>query len=87
MIIPEDSVVPEEPATMNPDLYQRVALRLDVAEYRLKKGDVAVLLDRVPHPSGGEPGVVLEVYNAVLSSHGSNRPDVVPTLLAGRGSP
>ena len=53
---------------MKPELYERVALRLDVAEHRLKKGDVAVLVDRVPHPSGGEPGVVLEVFNAVGES-------------------
>lgn len=53
---------------MKPDLYERVALRLDVTEHRLKKGDVAVLVDRVPHPSGGEPGVVLEVFNAIGES-------------------
>jgi hypothetical protein len=58
----------EASATMKPELYERVALRLDVAEHRLKKGDVAVLVDRVPHPSGGEPGVVLEVFNAVGES-------------------
>jgi hypothetical protein len=37
-------------------------------EHFLKKGDVAVLIDRVPHPSGGEPGVVLEVFNALGDS-------------------
>jgi hypothetical protein len=49
-------------------LYQRVALARDVDEHRLKKGDVAVLIDRVPHPSGGEEGVVLEVFNALGAS-------------------
>jgi len=53
---------------VKPNLYQRVALRLDVTEHRLKKGDVAVLVDRVPHPSGGEAGVVLEVFNAIGES-------------------
>lgn len=53
---------------MTPQLYERVALRHDQAEHRLKKGDVAVLVDRVPHPSGGEPGVVLEVFNAIGES-------------------
>ena len=53
---------------MKPELYQRVALRRDVDEHHLKKGDVAMLVDRVPHPSGGEPGVVLEVFNAVGES-------------------
>ena len=27
-----------------------------------------MLIDRVPHPSGGEPGVVLEVFNALGES-------------------
>jgi hypothetical protein len=53
---------------MTPDLYQRVALRRDLDEHRLKAGDVAVLIDRVPHPSGGEGGVVLEVFNALGAS-------------------
>ncbi len=53
---------------MIPELYQRVALRRDLDEHRLKAGDVAVLLDRVPHPSGGENGVILEVFNALGES-------------------
>ncbi len=53
---------------MMPELYERVALRRDVNEHSLKKGDVALLIDRVPHPSGGESGVVLEVFNAVGES-------------------
>ncbi len=54
---------------MKPELYQRVALRRDVADHRLMRGDVAVLVDRVvPHPSGGEPGVVLEVFNTIGES-------------------
>jgi len=53
---------------MKPDLYQRVALRRDVTDHCLKSGDVAVLVDRVPHPTGGEPGVVLEVFNAIGES-------------------
>ena len=53
---------------MKPELYQRVALRRDVADHRLMRGDVAVLVDRVPHPSGGESGVVLEVFNAIGES-------------------
>ncbi len=58
----------EESATMTLPLYQRVALVRDLDEYRLKRGDVAVLIDRVPHPSGGEEGVVLEVFNALGAS-------------------
>jgi hypothetical protein len=53
---------------MTPDPYQRVALRRDLDEHRLKAGDVAVLIDRAPHLSGGEGGVVLEVFNALGAS-------------------
>jgi hypothetical protein len=53
---------------MKPELYERVALCRDVNGHFLRKGDVAVLIDRVPHPSCGEPGVVLEVFNAVGES-------------------
>ena len=53
---------------MKLDLYQRVALRRDVADHKLRKGDVAVLVDRVPHPGGQEDGCVLEVFNAVGDS-------------------
>jgi hypothetical protein len=53
---------------MKLDLYQRVALVRDFPEYRLKKGDVAMLIDYVPHPGGGEDGYVLEVFNALGES-------------------
>lgn len=49
-------------------LYQRVSLRRDVLEHGLKKGDVAMLVDYVPHPAGGEDGCVLEVFNALGDS-------------------
>lgn len=49
-------------------LYHRVALRRDFLEYGLKQGDVAVLVDYVPHPSGGEDGCLLEVFNALGDS-------------------
>ena len=48
--------------------YQRVALKRDLPEHDLKKGDVAVLVDHVPHPEGGEQGCVLEVFNALGES-------------------
>ena len=53
---------------MNLELYQHVALTRDLPEHRLRKGDVGVLVDRVPHPKGGEEGCVLEVFNAVGDS-------------------
>jgi hypothetical protein len=49
-------------------LYQRVALKHDIAEEGLKRGDVATLVDTVPHPEGGEDGCVLEIFNAVGES-------------------
>ncbi|BAY64288.1 hypothetical protein NIES22_43840 [Calothrix brevissima NIES-22] len=53
---------------MNFELYQRVALNRDLDEYQLKKGDLATLIDFVPHPNNGEQGCVLEVFNATGES-------------------
>jgi len=50
------------------ELYQRVSLNKDFLEHNLKKGDIATLIDKVPHPSGGEEGYVLEIFNAVGES-------------------
>jgi uncharacterized protein YuzE len=46
-----------------PELYQRVLLNRDFPEYNLKKGDIATLVDTVPHPAGGEEGYILEIFN------------------------
>ena len=53
---------------MKVPLYQRVALQRDLLEHGLKRGDVAVLVDHVPHPGGGEDGCILEVFNALGES-------------------
>jgi hypothetical protein len=53
---------------MSLPLYERVALKLDIPEHGLKGGDVATLVDYVPHPEGGEQGCVLEVFNALGES-------------------
>ncbi|MCZ0904521.1 DUF4926 domain-containing protein, partial [Microcoleus sp. HI-ES] len=50
------------------ELYQRVALCRDIPLYQLKKGDVAMLVDRVPHTNDGEDGCVLEIFNALGES-------------------
>ena len=50
------------------ELYQEVALARDLPEHGLKAGDVAMLVDFVSHPSGGEAGCVLEVFNATGES-------------------
>jgi hypothetical protein len=49
-------------------LFQEIALTRDLPEHQLKAGDIATLVDFVPHPSGGEEGCVLEVFNAVGES-------------------
>ena len=50
---------------MKPELYKEVALVRDVPEEGLCIGDVATLIEYVPHPAGGEEGAVLELFNAV----------------------
>lgn len=50
------------------DLYQKVSLNRDFPEYNLVKGDIATLIDLVPHPEQGEDGYVLEIFNAVGES-------------------
>ena len=50
------------------ELYQRVSLNRDFPDENLQRGDVAYLLDFVPHPQGGEVGCVLEVFNALGES-------------------
>lgn len=53
---------------MNLELYDYVALSRDLPEYNLQRGDVATLIDRIPHPSGGEDGYILEIFNALGES-------------------
>ena len=72
------------------ELYKEVTLTKDFPTENLQKGDVATLIDMVLHPSGGEDGAVLEIFNAVgesiavtvvpLSAIGSLRPDQMPTV-------
>jgi hypothetical protein len=50
---------------MTLELYKDVALLQDVPAHQLKAGDVATLIDFVPHPDNGEEGGVLEVFNAI----------------------
>ena len=53
---------------MKPKLYEQVSLKRDLPQFRFLRGDLAPLIDHVPHPSGGENGVVLEVFNALGDS-------------------
>ncbi len=53
---------------MSLELYQQVVLTRDLPEHHLKQGDVATLIDYVPHPTGKEDGCVLEIFNAIGES-------------------
>lgn len=44
------------------ELYAQVSLTRDFPEYNLKQGDIATVIDTVPHPQGGEDGYILEVF-------------------------
>lgn len=46
------------------ELYKEVVLRKDIPEYRLKKGDVATIVEHHPLKSS-EDGYSLEVFNAL----------------------
>jgi hypothetical protein len=50
---------------MKLELYKEVALREDVPEHGLKRGDVATLVDFAPVKGSKERGAVLEVFDAV----------------------
>ena len=51
-----------------PKLYEEVAIVRDIPEENLKQGDVAVVVEYVPHPTGGEEGAILEIFNAIGES-------------------
>ena len=53
-----------------PELYKDVALTRDIPEENLKQGDVATLVEYLEHPSGGEEGAILEIFNAIGESIG-----------------
>lgn len=53
---------------MKLELYQEVVLMRDFPEENLYTGDVATLVDYVPHPDKKEPGAVLEIFNALGDS-------------------
>ena len=46
------------------ELFKRVALRIDLPEHGLRKGDVATIVEHLPGKNC-EDGYALEVFNAV----------------------
>ncbi len=53
---------------MKYDLFKRVALTEDLPERRLRRGDVATVVECHPGSPGQEPGYTLEVFNAIGQS-------------------
>ncbi len=49
---------------MKIDLFKRVALRVDLPEHGLRKGDVATIVEHLPGKNA-ENGYALEVFNAI----------------------
>ena len=50
---------------MKHQLFTRVALAQDIPDRRLRRGDVATVVEFHQGRSGQEPGYTLEVFNAV----------------------
>lgn len=53
---------------MQPDLYSEVVVNRDIPEADVKRGDLALFVERLHHPAGGEDGAVLEIFNALGDS-------------------
>ncbi|WP_069791048.1 DUF4926 domain-containing protein (plasmid) [Cyanobacterium sp. IPPAS B-1200] len=53
---------------MNIELYEEITLTRDIPQHQLKQGDIATLVDFVEHPTGGETGCILEIFNALGES-------------------
>ena len=49
-------------------LYQEIVLLQDIPDAGLRAGDVATLVEMIPHPNQGETGAVLEIFNALGDS-------------------
>ena len=86
MKIPSDAVIPQK----KPELYTRVALTRNVPEEKLKRGDLAWVIEYLEHPEGGEDGAIIEIFNALgeslriatvpVSAIAPLRPDQVPAV-------
>ncbi|HWF45212.1 MAG TPA: DUF4926 domain-containing protein [Candidatus Kapabacteria bacterium] len=53
---------------MKHELYSEVALAVDIPEHRLKKGDIATVVDYLPAGTNPEPGLALEIFNVLGES-------------------
>ncbi len=50
------------------ELYNEVVLAVDIPDHRLKKGDVATVVDYLPAGNNPEPGYAVEVFNVLGES-------------------
>jgi hypothetical protein len=50
---------------MKYELFTRISLCADLPQYKLRKGDVATIVEHHSGRPGQEPGYSLEVFNAV----------------------
>ncbi len=50
---------------MKYEFYTDVALAVDIPDHRLKKGDIAKVVDYLPAGDNPEPGLALEVFNVL----------------------
>jgi len=49
---------------MKIDLFKRVALKIDIPDQNLRKGDIATIVEHLPGKND-EDGYALEVFNAI----------------------
>jgi hypothetical protein len=47
------------------ELYEDAALTSDLPDHDLKAGDVGMVVEILPHPTGGPRGIILEVFSAL----------------------
>lgn len=53
---------------MNYEMFTRIALKTDLPEHGLRRGDVATIVERHAGLPNQEPGYTLEIFNAVGES-------------------
>lgn len=53
---------------MKPELYTRIVLTCDVPAEGLHRGDLAWVVDYLPHPAQGEEGAIIEIFNVLGKS-------------------
>jgi hypothetical protein len=50
------------------EMFTQVILKEDIPKYKLKKGDVATIVEHYPRPNGEEDGYSLEGFDAVVNN-------------------